>query len=420
MFDIAVVATIEFQKRGLPHAHILLWLDSSCKFTDANQIDEVISAEIPDPDTDPELYEVVKTCMIHGPCGAARKSSPCMIDSKCSKHFPKGFCDRTTFDDEGYCKYRRRDNGITVEKNGVHLDNRYVVPYNRYLLLRHRAHINVEHCNQARSIKYLFKYVNKGNDRVSATLCENKNGVDETKSYYECRYISPCDGIWRLFGFQMMIREPAVERLPFHLPNEQSIIFDDNDPIDMVANRSETLTNKFLAWFKANVKYKDAKNLTYQEFPTKFVYHDKDRCWEPRKQGFALGRLYFVPTSAGELHYLRMLLNVKKGPISFKELRTVDGVTYGTFKEACYVLGFLHDDKEYIDALTEASFWGTGLYLRRLFTNMLITNSISRILHVWEQTWRYLADDIILFQRHLMHDPGLFFNIFNVPMLFFC
>lgn len=123
MFYIAVVATIEFQKCGIPHVHILLWLDSSCKFTEANQIDEVISAEIPNL----ELYEVVKTCMIHGPCGAARKSSPCMIDNKCSKHFPKRYCDRTTFDEEGYCKYRRRDNGKTVEKNSVHLENRYVV-----------------------------------------------------------------------------------------------------------------------------------------------------------------------------------------------------------------------------------------------------------------------------------------------------
>lgn len=54
-----------------------------------------------------------------------------------------------------------------------------------------------------------------------------------------------------------------------------------------------------------------------------------------RKQGFSIGRLYFVSPSAGELYYLRMLLNIVKGPISFKELRTVGGVDQDTFKGAC-------------------------------------------------------------------------------------
>ena len=65
----------------------------------------------------------------------------------------------------------------------------------------------MEHCNQARSIKYLFKYVNKGVDRVTAAVFDG----DEIKQYYECRYISPCDGAWRLFGFYIMLKEPAVE-----------------------------------------------------------------------------------------------------------------------------------------------------------------------------------------------------------------
>nr|GEZ44357.1 DNA helicase [Tanacetum cinerariifolium] len=48
-----VLYTIEFQKRGLPHCHTLLWVGSKSKITDASQINEYISADLPDPVKDP-------------------------------------------------------------------------------------------------------------------------------------------------------------------------------------------------------------------------------------------------------------------------------------------------------------------------------------------------------------------------------
>ena len=59
-----------------------------------------------------------------------------------------------------------------MKKNGPSLDNKYVVPYNRDLLVQFNAHINVEVCNYSRSVKYLFKYVHKGSDRA-ITIVEN-------------------------------------------------------------------------------------------------------------------------------------------------------------------------------------------------------------------------------------------------------
>nr|GEZ28105.1 DNA helicase [Tanacetum cinerariifolium] len=44
--------TIEFQKRGLPHCHSLLWISSSFKIREDSDVDKYILAELPDPIAD--------------------------------------------------------------------------------------------------------------------------------------------------------------------------------------------------------------------------------------------------------------------------------------------------------------------------------------------------------------------------------
>nr|GEY14846.1 hypothetical protein [Tanacetum cinerariifolium] len=78
-----------------------------------------------------QLFQLVSDFMIHGPCGVNNPTCPCMRDGKCSKRFPRDFVNHTSLDEDGYPIYRRRDNGYIVEKGGIALDNRYVVPYNR-------------------------------------------------------------------------------------------------------------------------------------------------------------------------------------------------------------------------------------------------------------------------------------------------
>ena len=58
---------VEFQKRGLPHAHILLILDEHNKITDDN-VDNFISAEFPDMLKNPRLFENYKKFQVHTPC----------------------------------------------------------------------------------------------------------------------------------------------------------------------------------------------------------------------------------------------------------------------------------------------------------------------------------------------------------------
>lgn len=415
---LAALYTIEFQKRGLPHAHILIWLHENDKYLSAADIDKIISAQIQDRNVDPQAYEIFCQFMFQGPCGEARPNSPCMVDGKCSRHFPKKFNKETTVDEEGFPVYKRPDNGVFVMKNGVKLDNRYVVPHNLDLVVKFNAHINVEWCNKARSVKYLFKYINKGPDRVRVFIQYNSNGDaatnpgftdrdDEIKTFVDCRYLSAIEACWRLFEFPIHYRDPAVERLPFHQEDQQPITFADTDKLKNVLAKANNNLSKFMGWMKTNEQCPEARSLTYAEFPTYYVWCKDKKIWKKRKRGKVIGRIYYAHPSTGEIFYLRMLLNVKKGCTSFQDLRTVGDYIYPTNQQACYALGLLGDDKEWSEAITDVDFWATASQLRDLFVTMLLFCEVGNPRKLWEENWRSLSNDIIYQQRLLLNMPDL-------------
>jgi hypothetical protein len=228
--------------------------------------------------------------MIHGPCGFARLNSPCMKDHRCSKFYPKKFVSRTSFDESRYPIYRRRDLRVTVTKNDVQLDNRSVVPYNPTVIMKYQAHINIEYCNRSNCIKYLLKYITKGVDRATASLhVGDEECVDEIHQYYDCRYLSPCESIWRIFKFDIHSRWPSVQRLTFHLRGMQRVCFKDTTHLDRVLSANRERNTMFMAWKEANKRYHAGRSLNYTNFPTMFIY-DSDNCvWNPRKKGSLLG-----------------------------------------------------------------------------------------------------------------------------------
>ena len=229
--------------------------------------------------------------------------------------------------------------------------------------------------------------------------------VDEIKYYMDCRYVSACDVSWRIFGYVIQYNEPPIIRLSIHLPDQQSVIFEDEDNMETVIEKAASKFKTLQEWFEANKKHESARTLTYAQFPTKFVF--SNGFWSERKSGYSIGRVYSVHPNVGELYYLRVLLNNNRGARGFVDLRKVDGVTYPTFKEACFAMGLLDDDKEYIEAIKEASVWSSAAYVRRFFAMLIINGSISCPAHVWESTWSDLSDDIIIKQRHIVGDLGI-------------
>jgi len=112
---IVKIWVIEFQKRNLPHAHILLILDEVSKLCTAKDYDSMVSAEIPNPICHPKAYETVTSCMVHGPCGLDFFNAQCMEQGKCKKRYPHSFSKETCCDVDGYPEYQCRQTRIFVD-----------------------------------------------------------------------------------------------------------------------------------------------------------------------------------------------------------------------------------------------------------------------------------------------------------------
>jgi hypothetical protein len=276
---ITKIYVIEFQKRGLPHAHILIFFAEDCKPHTVEDVDHMISVKLSNPETNRLAHETVARCMMHGPCGVMFPNAPCMEEGKCKKQYPRKFQSETVTDVNEYPIYQCRDTRRTLLVHGVELDNCWVVSHNVYLSTKYDAHINVEVCNNICAIKYLFKYVYKGHDRATIEISHQSDNaternvveVDEIKKYLDCHYVSASEVTWRIFKFNMHERFPVVERLQYHLPNQQMVLFDDDDDVQEVAARSAISRTMLTECFKTNQESKAARSLTFDQFPRQWV-----------------------------------------------------------------------------------------------------------------------------------------------------
>ena len=392
---IAYFYTIEFQKRGLPHAHMLFILDENNKIDTADKIDQFMCAEIPEVELEPKLHEIVVRTMLHGPCGSANRNSPCMSDNKCSKNFPKNFSESTIIEVNGYPSYRRRK-GVTFEKGDFVFDNRHVVPYNKYLTLKYNCHINVESCQSIKAIKYIFKYIYKGHDCASINIRDKNNNLvhDEINQFLDARYVCAPEAIWRLFEYQMHDRSHAVIRLAVHLPQEQLVYFEEGQEMQAVARTEEKFTH-LTAWFELNKINVEARQFLYPEIPFHFVFQSKTSSWKRRERGSdkIIPRMYHVVPKDVERYYLRMLLQHIRGAQSFQDLKTVNGKVCETFKATAIERKLLEDDTEWISCLEEASAFSMPQQLRQIFAFICIFNSPKEPLHLFDNFKEFFIED---------------------------
>ena len=275
---VAYVYTIEFQKRGLPHIHLLIFFKEPYKLLTPETIDSCIWACWPDPNTQPLLFETVKQCMVHRPCGALNPNAPCMVDGKCSKGYPKNFQEFISMDCNGYLLYLRPNDGRKYKVRNHWLDNQWIVPYPPWLCTFLDCHMNAKCVISIGSIKYPFKYVHKGPD---CALLEYQ--WDEIRQWIDGQYISPPEAAWWILQFEMHDQVPPVVCLQVHLKGHHMVTFNLNDTIENVVKQGSCQQTTLMAYFEANSDLGplgiEAHKHTYQEFPQYFTWDDVGKQW---------------------------------------------------------------------------------------------------------------------------------------------
>ncbi|CAN6855196.1 unnamed protein product, partial [Brassica oleracea] len=127
----------------------------------------------------------------------------------------------------------------------------------------------------------------------------------------------------------------------------------------------------FTEWMVLCRRSAFARILTYVQILEYFVWNNNTKVWSKRKKGKAIGRIVAVHPSAGDRYYLTILINRIKGPRSYDELKTFNDVKYHDFKSVCYARGYLDNDVEWIESMSEGARSATPFQLRDMFVTFL-------------------------------------------------
>ena len=323
--------TVEFQKRGLPHAHILLWLSTEDAPHDAETIDKIISAEIPDSDVNPELHRIITRHNIHGPCGARNPTSPCMESDAnghtcCTKKFPKPFRAQTII----YSTTTTLNTRVVPQKTvaeklkflseSVSTDGhgtRTTATWCRTMPCCHYCSTVTSMWN-ACTVQSLSSTCTSTSSKVATrSLCL----IDEIEQYLNARVISASEACYKIGGYKMHGIQPNVETLPCHCAGDQIVFFNNVGELQQGFNPPDT---------RLTERDTFARTLKYPEVVQYYRFVGKK--WQRRKQGredqsgndFVTDTIGRIPTVAftpnqAETYYLRMLLLAVPGPTSYED-----------------------------------------------------------------------------------------------------
>lgn len=182
-----------------------------------------------------------------------------------------------------------------------------------------------------------------------------------------------------------------------HLPGQYMHSFQEDEPIAAILERSAQEFSSLTAFFNYNHHHPEEPPRIYHDFPKTHVYSKTGKQWKLRQRGSAVGQIFIVHPTAGELYYLQLILITVPSPKSFEDLRTINGVLHATFKDACIAQGQLGDDCEQehcLQGLQEAALSQSGYQLQLLFVQILVFCEVIDPVHLWTRFQVALSDDL--------------------------
>ena len=377
---------IEYQERGMPHAHIIVKLDSDLLLDFLNKenlkrwVDLNISACLPpDPkemenptESDKRYFVLVRTHMVHKHVHKDAVNT-CFNEKtkKCKKGFDETFvCCWTTFDKRGFPHYKRlRDKDLMV------------VQHNRQILLDWDGHACIDFAMNTHCVMYMYKYAYKGAKKVRMQLknADDIGAKDEIALYLRGRKLCSMDAMWRAYQFQTYPAPyPRVQAIKTRLPSFVESFRADGKlvPVDAYFARPNTpdfVDLKFTDFYQKYViaRKQPASHRSFVELlmgfekPVFIVKRSDD------EQHKSITRMEMLFPMSGDIFYLRLIL-LNRAVNSFEDAYSWNGIKYGSFQQAAVASGVTQEDKEAHECMIEAVTSSTPAELRSLFVILTI------------------------------------------------
>jgi hypothetical protein len=391
---VAYTFAVEFQQRGLPHLHALFFVRSEDKPTSPAVVDKIVFAQLPDAVAEPDYFQLVTKHMLHGPCGILKPDHYCMKSGECRFNYPKRLQNDTTIPPDGYTQLARPFGRSVQISDSFTADNSWVVPHNKFLLMKYNAHINVECSASVTVVKYMFSYVYKGTQTTSASVI-NEN--DEIRMFSDGRITSAAEAMWSVLRFPFHGQSPSVQRLGCNLPEDPIVDFDSQRTVDEILDRvASTLCapSHLKSWFELNRVDVFARTLLYVQIPEYYTWNSTLHKWCRRKSKTkCLGRIYPADFCDREKWGLRTLLLHSRGATCEADLRTVYGEVKSTFWDAALSLGLFDDDQEYHSCLS--SLLLNAAQLRSVLLIILVHCHPKQPMQLINNFFNELTDDFV-------------------------
>ena len=448
---IYLISVIEFQERGLPHAHIIGKLTHMPDKNDIVGIQKFIDENItamryPILDTDSETEKQYKTLvngvMLHK-CYPSKQGG-CLHNGRCKRNYNGKEILETTLTNEGFPVYKRM---FTSDNKDI--KDLYVVPHNKDIVKDIRSHTNVECTGGVFTVKYIYKYLFKGPKKKAFQLhIESPNPIDnsrdEINKYVQGRYLCAGTAAWRVFGFQTFrTTTPSVTVIKISDECEMQELNNKGMKCNMElylrrplnANWNLSTYVDFFSQFRI-IKDNGNRNTSSAAEETKMETDDDDyNEIEEEDIGTSnnniiqipnnaniykivrrnatnpdvLCRLEVVAFSAGEKWYLRqIMLHCASTPTSvqhesiknyMKALKQVNGTEYATYQQAAVARGIVEDAQVCIEIYTDYAGISSEYYLRILFINLMVNGYPAAYIYYNDNYRQFMLNDYVVKQR---------------------
>jgi hypothetical protein len=323
------------------------------------------------------LRHKIEKYMTHSKDHLTREISRCRKGAICTYGFPHPITPETWLDDDGRVHYRRRSK-----------DDSWIAPHIPELVDQLDCHIYVDVVFTVSVFMYLYKYFFKGPDHTLFHIAhhtphhEEHQPIDEIKDYVRARYLSAPEAAWRILGFDITGKEPAVSSLSVHLPGQNLRQFGNEgssaSSLIRYFHRPNHPTFSPLTYIEYNQDY------TFKMYNNTMILTDNDYLERPipgsklrvvhrrLRHKDHVARIQTVSPTAGELFYLRCLLTHRPAT-GFVDIRTFGTRTFNTYHEAAIHMGLFTNINEGSYAMEEAlQSFVTPAQLRFLLSRLIL------------------------------------------------